>query len=200
MRLSFLPLVPETLSLAAFVAASLIFVPILAISTTFSVVYVSILLRSGLNLLLHLFAEEPPVLVPSRTSYLQLVDGEAVEALGEPRLRSSRRSPHREGGRLGVLLRILGGYLGTLLRSSASLAAISVLFCVSSAAGSLLFWALLAAVSVAFCVCSAAFSAFCVSLATFSACCVSAAFSAFFWASSLTAISVFSGRPWQPSR
>src|SRR4028118_334171 len=56
----FLPfLSPETFSLAAFVAASLILLPTLAMLAPFSEVRVSILLRSRLCLLLHLLAEGP---------------------------------------------------------------------------------------------------------------------------------------------
>src|SRR4029450_6443885 len=81
-------------------------------------VYVSILLRSGLNLLLHLFAEGPTVLVVLLVlpNALQLVDGEAVEALGDLAYVHLVVALYREGGRLGVLLSILGGYLGALLR------------------------------------------------------------------------------------
>src|SRR5215203_3004403 len=81
-------------------------------------VYVSILLRSALNLLLHLFAEGPTVLVVLLVlpNPLQLVDGEAVEALGDLAYVHLVVALYREGGRLGVLLHILGSYLGVLLR------------------------------------------------------------------------------------
>src|SRR5829696_1967152 len=81
-------------------------------------VYVSILLRSALNLLLHLFAEGPTVLVVLLVlpNPLQLVDGEAAEALGNLAYVHLVVALYREGGRLGVLLRILGSYLGALLR------------------------------------------------------------------------------------